>query len=466
MINSILIIQSLLYIPEIYNFELVNLSKDNRYIIDYNGDIIYGLCNLSKFIETKKIEINYIRDSRSIILSVNYKSILVNKFSSIFYYMKNIDIIYHITKSIYLKRINKNLTDKTDKLQNLQTLDTDQIFKIKEDNHKDLDFLSTKFGEQIRKKLKQQSITSNIKHQIINLGLNLSLEERKKYDYCSKYYNKLYLRKLVCYLDKYYTSNEILIKHLTVDNFKSIIRLFENDKNINYSFVHEQINRFFNINLNKVQCPICLQIINSSNFSISTCGHLFCYCCINKYLYLNSININKPTSCPMCRKPLLSNRIYKIALNNNFLKFEDYHYLYLINKLGTKIYFILKFCFENKNKKILIISEYYSFLKKINKCLNFFNLNNLLIDNNQCWLEQKYLINKFNNSIKINILLIHSNNLNIKKMIINCLDYMILSNVFQKRINKYLFLSKIRLRQNFNLVKIIQIYINKTIESF
>ena len=33
--------------------------------------------------------------------------------------------------------------------------------------------------------------------------------------------NKLYLRKLVCYLDKYYTSNEILIKHLTVDNFKS-----------------------------------------------------------------------------------------------------------------------------------------------------------------------------------------------------------------------------------------------------
>ncbi len=54
MLNSIFIIQSLLYIPEIYNFDLINLSQDNKYILDNKGKVIYGLCNLPKYILNKK----------------------------------------------------------------------------------------------------------------------------------------------------------------------------------------------------------------------------------------------------------------------------------------------------------------------------------------------------------------------------------------------------------------------------
>ena len=54
MLNSIFIIQSLLYIPEIYNFDLINLSQDNKYIVDCQGKIIYGLCNLPEYILKKK----------------------------------------------------------------------------------------------------------------------------------------------------------------------------------------------------------------------------------------------------------------------------------------------------------------------------------------------------------------------------------------------------------------------------
>ena len=44
--------------------------------------------------------------------------------------------------------------------------------------------------------------------------------------------------------------------------------------------------------------------------------------------------------------------------------------------------FILKFCYQYKNKKILIVSEFYSFLDKISKYLKIFNFNNMLINNN------------------------------------------------------------------------------------
>ena len=178
------------------------------------------------------------------------------------------------------------------------------------------------------------------------------------------------------------------------------------------------------------------------------------------------MNINKFCSCPICRKLLLPNNIYKISNKNNFLKFENYNNNYLISKVGTKITFILKFCFQNKDKKLLIISEYYSFLNKINKYLKLFNFNSLLINNNDHFEYQNYLINKFNKSNNDNILLIQSNNLFIKNMTINKLDYLLFSNIFRNKCNKYLFLKKLRLRKNFNLVKIIQIKINNSIECF
>ena len=43
-----------------------------------------------------------------------------------------------------------------------------------------------------------------------------------------------------------------------------------------------------------MQCPICLDVIESNNIDRINCGHTFCYTCINEWL-------RSKNSCPLCR---------------------------------------------------------------------------------------------------------------------------------------------------------------------
>lgn len=443
MLNSIFIIQSLLYIPEIYNFDLINLSQDNKYILDSQGKIIYGLCNLPEYILKKKIGINRCLDNRSISLSISFNESLVHYFSNIFYNYENYIPNHYLMENYYL--INSSTPN----------------------NFKNYKYFPFSFKQLIKKKLRQRIFHNNLNYIFIKIGLNLSYEEEKKYKFSYKNYNNLYLRKLICYPDKYYDLNEILIKSITVNNFKSIIRLTKNSTNIIHKYLSDQINKFYDIEkkVTQCQCPICLKILELKDFSISICGHIFCYNCITNYIYHQSRNINKQTCCPICRRSILPNNVYKISNQNYFLQFENYNNFYLINKIGTKMTFILKFCNQYKNKKILIVSEFYSFLDKISKYLKIFNFNNILINNNNNLSNQRYLGHIFNWSDNINILLIHSNNLFVKDMIFNKLDYLFFSNKFYNKFKKSLFLKKLRIREDFNLTKVIEIKINNSIEN-
>lgn len=442
MLNSIFIIQSLLYIPEIYNFDLINLSQDNKYILDNKGKVIYGLCNFPEYILNTKIGISRCLDNRSISLSIIFNNCLISYFSYIFY---NYNYENYLFKHHLIE--NNNLINSI------------------QDCYKNNKYFPFFFKQFIRKKLELSVFPNNLKYLLVKISLNFSYEEEKKYKLCYRSYNKLYLRKLVCYPDRYIDPNEILIKTITVNNFKRIIKLNKNSKDIRNKYLLNQINKFYDIGGGVTQCPICLKIIESKDFSISICGHIFCYNCITNYLYHESKNINKQTCCPICRKTILPNNIYKISNQNIFLEFENYNNFYLINKIGTKITFILKFCNQYKNKKILIVSEFYSFLDKISKYLKIFNLNNMVINNNISLSKQRYIGNIFNCSDNINILLIHSNNLFVKDIIFNKLDYLVLSNIFYNKFKRSLFLKRLRIRENSNLTKVIEIKINNSIEN-
>ena len=47
----------------------------------------------------------------------------------------------------------------------------------------------------------------------------------------------------------------------------------------------------------KIECPICLDIIDPENLGISKCGHKYCKGCLDK-------QIETTNKCAMCRKTL------------------------------------------------------------------------------------------------------------------------------------------------------------------
>ena len=83
--------------------------------------------------------------------------------------------------------------------------------------------------------------------------------------------------------------------------------------------------------------------------------------------------MNFTLKCPECRSHIYNN-IYKIDKKNSHLKLLDYNISNLINILGTKITFIVYLLNINKNDNIIICSQYFSFLKKINLTLTHFDI--------------------------------------------------------------------------------------------
>ena len=55
----------------------------------------------------------------------------------------------------------------------------------------------------------------------------------------------------------------------------------------------------------KEECPICLNILNHMNNTITTCGHVFCRECIFKYI------TTEKEICPICRKPYIYEDLIK-----------------------------------------------------------------------------------------------------------------------------------------------------------
>lgn len=242
-----------------------------------------------------------------------------------------------------------------------------------------IDFKNIKvpFLKLISKKITSKSTVDY--HRVKNIVLDFSNYEKKRYNENHERkddFNKIYLKKLCCYPDIFFDFNKLFFKSNTISQYKQITRNFYKldgkSKYKKISFINNQTKFFKKGNYN---CPICLDDVSQKNFGITICGHIFCYSCINK-------SINFTSKCPECRFPIYNN-FYKIDTFNSNLKLLDYNTNNLINLVGTKITFIIYLLNLNKTEKIIICSEFYSFLEKIKLTLNNFEISNIMLDNSQ-----------------------------------------------------------------------------------
>ena len=63
-----------------------------------------------------------------------------------------------------------------------------------------------------------------------------------------------------------------------------------------------------------MSCPICLEKLKKTNFSITECNHTFCTTCL-----LTSIQENN--NCPLCRKELIKKK--QITVTTHSILVED-----------------------------------------------------------------------------------------------------------------------------------------------
>ncbi len=328
--------------------------------------------------------------------------------------------------------------------------------------------LRKEFNDLIRKNIvfeceQKQSIEKK------NIILKFSDQESKYYNYCLSNKNNLYLRKLCCYPDNFFNLNEIILQSYTISNYIQVIDkyyqqnkpLIQDNNNNNYNnknFSLKEVNKF---GCEESNCPICLENIKQDNFGITICGHIFCYSCINSY---SNCNLKDELQCPKCRTIVKSNNIFKIDKNNKLFELSEYNNHYLSNLIGTKLSFILNYCYQisqNKNVKIIIHSQYYAFIYKIHQLFNLFKFKSLFLNYINS-LDYYQIINQFNNE-DFQLLLLnsfnHTNNLYFEKI-----DYIIFCEPnfndidFEDKIIKMFCINKIE------KIKVIKLIIDETIE--
>jgi SNF2 family DNA or RNA helicase len=202
------------------------------------------------------------------------------------------------------------------------------------------------------------------------------------------------------YLDR--ISLDILNKALTKN--KNILKDSEKilkGHTITLNFYNNVLNRLKNLDDNNEEtCPICIDNLSKNNIGITSCGHLFCYDCLQMCLSKNN------TSCPICKGYINKNKIYLLKYNNNNnnnktnTKKND-----LINKVGTKLGNLIFFLKEN-NEHTIIFSQWDNLLIKIGAILKQYNIKNVFCKGN-CYQRDK-AIRDFNNNNKIKVIMLSS----------------------------------------------------------
>lgn len=300
------------------------------------------------------------------------------------------------------------------------------------------------------------------KHVSLQFSEIESLEYSKYLDNVHSTNNEIYLQKLCCYPDKFYDFDNIILKTVTPSQYKLITNLSHKQKQqpLQKTYILNAIEKYTTIQNEQnsetypeYSCPICMEDINPNNFGITSCGHIYCYSCINDIFNNNLQNNSCFEYCPQCRENLALNNIFKINSINVELDVEEYTNNYLIDKIGTKLTFILRYCYnllqQNKNNnnicynnnvccnnKLLVFSQFYGFIDKINNVLTNFHVNNLMGHGNA---EHQYLTtNKFNeqNEGESRILLMHSIYNDDKLLFYNVNNVLFTEPIYNKKYNK------------------------------
>jgi SNF2 family DNA or RNA helicase len=181
-----------------------------------------------------------------------------------------------------------------------------------------------------------------------------------------------------------------------------------------YIYLEKTIN---SIKENDIEsCPICLDDMNE--IAITSCGHKFCWKCIEDYSKLNTIK-----KCPCCKAVFTSKDVYLVKksklVSNNTNENEELREM--INntkstKIGNIIYWLKQTLLNNnstetdriKIPKIIVFSQWDEILNKVSDCLSDYDIN--VVHCKGSVYQKKKSIELFMSSDKYNIIMLSSRN--------------------------------------------------------
>lgn len=248
----------------------------------------------------------------------------------------------------------------------------------------------------IKKKKLRKKIKKKKKKKSENLNEELFLSELNNTNIESINQNVLF--KLLSedkYLDR--ISLEVLKKSLEKFNLNKN----ENEKilkghSITLNFYNNVLKRLKNIDEKEEICPICLENLSKNNIGITSCGHLFCYNCLQMCLSKHN------TKCPMCKSDIDHSKVYLLKYNQEKKSNKQES---LINTVGTKLGNLIYYLKEN-NEHTIIFSQWDSLLTKIGSILTKYNIKNVFCKGN-CYQRDK-AIRDFNDNSNIKVIMLSS----------------------------------------------------------
>ena len=237
---------------------------------------------------------------------------------------------------------------------------------------------------------------------IENILLKFSDFENTLYESLKSNNSNDYLRQICCNIqisDKFGSTGEILnfnevreklikdnenkIKktQLSINNLDSSVSGFEARKKMLENIISSCqfiLNCFSSeIKISDDSCPICRCEFDDP--VVTSCGHNYCYECINEVLNMSSYK----NECPICRSGISSSQIFKLEdniSNENKEQVDELVYQY-----GTKLAKLIKLCKQillDKKSKIIIFSEWDRLLSMIGTILKSNEIHNVFCKGN------------------------------------------------------------------------------------
>ncbi|XP_040582145.2 LOW QUALITY PROTEIN: helicase-like transcription factor [Lepeophtheirus salmonis] len=129
-------------------------------------------------------------------------------------------------------------------------------------------------------------------------------------------------------------------------------------------------------------CPICLDALSRDTASITQCKHIFCLKCLNNFFS----SANKSSVCPLCRSKIQLGKMVIILKDNKETKSVSPKLLAVIDELKI----------IPPDDKIVIVSQFTSFLSMIHPILMRDNYNFVRLDGTMSMRQRGKVLDSFN----------------------------------------------------------------------
>lgn len=387
-------VEKLIYATHLSNVNENKFSTLTRKLCCYpqlDKEILMNIQNTKNMDELKALMVDHYRN-----IILNYLNIVNDSIYKIFQcmYSKN-EYILGICKHYLITNENKDSNEYEIYTDMLNILNNDEL--LLENNPLMVETVIKQFID-VRK-----YITTN------DIG---NMNNQLNYDIISNYYEKH--NEILSYLNKLnnnemYTSITTKLLSYKLKTYNNLKEAFDNNiiilnshisKFNYYNYVFNTINKILNNSLTDT-CGICYSDFDTTNISVTKCGHIFCSDCLQ-----SAYNMNH--KCPLCRINLTINCLYNInikpqILQNDEMSEKDKLIYTLGAKLGNLIFYI-----KNCNEKMIIFSQWNDLLIKIDETLKQNNIETLFCTGTI--YQKNKIIEKYKTSKDINIIMLSSEN--------------------------------------------------------